>query len=125
MFSYTATIGRNYSTSTTVAPSMRGQVMTLTRWGTFVDDVSEAMRVAIEKTRETDSYAWSEDAEFSIEVHYGKGMWDGVSEESAKISVLSTEPITHLNWLKGELGELRKEYGQDAIALTIGESELI
>ena len=87
-------------------------------------DVSEAMRVAIEKTRETDGYTWDEDTEFVLEVHYGKGTWEGVPEDSAMISVRSHAPITHLHSLRRELGELADKYGQDAIALTIGTSEL-
>ena len=61
---------------------------------------------------------------FRIETHYGKGTWDGVEEESAKISVLSDQPLTHLSYLRQALANLAEEYGQDAIALTIGTSEL-
>lgn len=124
MYSYTATIGRNYRNSFDLVPEFRGQPMTLSAWSRFAKDVIEEFRVTIEKTRETDGYTWDEDTEFRIEAHYGKGTWDGIEEESAKISVLSDKPLTHLNYLRQALTHLAEEYGQDAITLTIGESEL-
>lgn len=123
MYSYAVTIGRNVP-ATNPNPMFAGKPMTLTTWETFKDDVAEALRVAIEKTRETDGYMWPEGTDFWVEAHHGKGIWQGVEEESTKVTVLSDEPITHLHWLRQELTELAREYGQDAIALTIGESEL-
>ena len=123
MYSYTATIGRNFS-NTHSNPDVQGEPMTLRAWESLVEYVTEEFRVTIEKTRKTDGYAWDENTEFRIETHYGKGTWDGVEEESVKISVLSDQPLTHLSYLRGALTDLAEEYGQDAIALTIGTSEL-
>lgn len=53
----------------------------------------------------------------------GTGVWDGVREESAKIS-LYHEGGFDLDSIREQLFRLKKEYGQDSIALIIG-SELI
>ena len=112
MHSYTATIGRNYSNSVAVPPSMRGQAMTLTRWERFIEDVKEDMLHAIPSEL--------------AEIHRGKGVWDGVEEESAKITLLRHSKATDdmLDELRRLLSENARQYGQDAIALTIGTSEL-
>ena len=123
MYSYTATIGRNFS-NTHSNFDVQGEPMILSAWSGFAEDVTKEFHVTIEKTRKTDGYAWDENTEFRIETHYGKGTWDGVEEESAKISVLSDQPLTHLSYLRQALANLAEEYGQDAIALTIGTSEL-
>ena len=119
MYSYTATIGRNYSNSLAVPPSMRGQAMTITHWATFVEDVKADM---------ASTYAdlYLDGAERTFEVHYGKGVWEGVEEESAKITLLAEFELDErgLSTLRNYLSENARQYGQDAIALTIGTSEL-
>ena len=119
MFSYTATIGRNYSNSVAVPPSMRGQAMTLTRWHQFVEDVEADM---------ASTYAdlYLDGAERTFEVHYGKGVWEGVEEESAKITLLAEFELDErgLSTLRRLLSENARFYDQDAIALTVGDSEL-
>lgn len=132
MYSYAITIGRNTPVTDPTLPQYddvtgdRIQApMSITQWETFKDDAAEALRVAFEKTRDTDSYGWSDgDDEMVIEAHHGKGVWKGVEEESTKVTMLTASPVTHLHWLRGELTALAREYGQDAIAFTVGESEL-
>ena len=65
-------------------------------------------------------------AERTFEVHYGKGVWEGVEEESAKITLLAEFELDErgLSTLRNYLSENARQYGQDAIALTIGTSEL-
>ena len=118
MYAYTATIGRNYSLA--VHPSVRpGKAMTLTRWERFVEDVKADM---------ASTYAdlYLDGAERTFEVHYGKGVWEGVEEESAKITLLAEFELDErgLSTLRRLLSENARQYGQDAIALTVGESEL-
>ena len=62
-----------------------------------------------------------------IESHYGVGVWDGVVEDSAKVTRYGTAWGQERNaaWLRAELGEVARVYRQDAIALVIGEGELI
>ena len=70
MFSYTATIGRNVGT----------EPMTITDWEQFIEDVrSDMLRFAVESAIHVES----------VETHRGKGTWEGVEEESAKITILT------------------------------------
>lgn len=59
----------------------------------------------------------------TIERHYGIGYWEGVREESCHIS-LYHEGGFDLDGIKERLLGLKKEFGQDSIAVIIG-SELI
>ena len=116
MHSYTATIGRN-------VPDMRDRYDDVTgeriqaplskaQWHQFIEDVEADMLSAVPSD--------------ICELHRGTGVWDGVEEESAKITLLrhaeaSPEMLSELRRL---LSENARQYGQDAIALTIGTSEL-
>lgn len=109
MYVYTATIGRNISTSTSAYE------MSAVRWETFIDYVSEQLSVYVFRTDD------------AIEIHRGTGVWDGVKEDSAKITLLKAQaPLEEkaLDDLRRHLSELARMFDQDAIALTIGESEL-
>ena len=118
MYSYTATIGRNFS-NTHSNPALQGKPMTLSAWSRFVEDVTADM---------ASTYAdlYLDGAERTFEVHYGKGVWEGVEEESAKITLLAEfeHDERGLSTLRNYLSENARQYGQDAIALTIGTSEL-
>lgn len=108
MYSYTATIGRNVGETP----------MSDSDWETFIDDVTSDMS----------NSAWPNQIE-AVEIHRGKGSWQGIEEESAKITVLLKSALPEdgersLNMLRGYLSENARLYGQDAIALTIGVSEL-
>lgn len=118
MLVYTVTIGRNYSTGTSVPPSMRGKAMPITLWEQFIEDVTADMAKALlGGTGEIGDVA---------EVHRGTGIWQGVEEESAKITMLLDLPALDddLDTLRNYLSENARQYGQDSIALTIGQSEL-
>lgn len=98
----TVTIGRNV-----------GNIpMSLTLWEQFKGDVEADMLAAVPSD--------------IVETHFGTGVWDGVEEESAKITLLRhSEPTAAmLAKLRAYLSKSARHYGQDAIALTIGQSEL-
>ena len=107
MYVYTATIGRNY-----VSTNFLTCQLTLTEWEQFIEDVEADMLRAVPSD--------------IVEIHRGKGVWDGVEEESAKITLLRHSEATDdmLYELRRYLSENARHYGQDAFALTIGESEL-
>ena len=117
MHVYTATIGRNISTNHPDA-TRAGKPLTLTEWGQFVEDVTADMGSLARR--------WDYAGDDTLEVHYGKGEWDGVEEESAKITLLTDMPLGEcaVDDLRRLLTENARHYGQDAIALTIGTSEL-
>lgn len=107
MHVYTATIGRNVG----VEP------MPSARWHQFINDVHNDMVLfAVEAAIHVED----------IEIHEGKGRWLDKPEDSAKISILSPSLADDraLGNLRRLLSENARQYGQDAIALTIGESEL-
>ena len=62
-----------------------------------------------------------------LESHYGVGDWSGVTEDSAKITRYGTAwgQERGAEWLRAEIGDLARVYRQEAIALVIGEGELI
>lgn len=120
MHTYTATIGRNQSQTLVVNGEERTcdpVPMSDERWSQFEADVaSDLITVA---------YAYQQGIG-EIEIHRGEGYWQGVREESSKIEIRLNEPLPadHLDRLRRLLSENARLYGQDAIALTIGESEL-
>lgn len=61
------------------------------------------------------------------ELHLGSGVWGGVREESARITVYRDEAPTetYRAHLRAFLPVIAARYGQDAIGLVIAESELI
>lgn len=112
MFSITVTIGRNVTTSHP-HPARAGRPLTLTEWSDFQADVRLALGNAVVNSAD-------------IEAHYGKGAWGGVEEDSFKVTALVSDmALVSAGALRRELASLAKEYGQDAIALTIGLSDLI
>lgn len=106
MHSYTVTIGRNVGS----------QPMSDTRWAEFIE--STQMLLDDAGTSDPDSY---------VETHLGAGRWANQTEESAKVTLLSVEGLSQgtLVWLKKSIAYFSEHYQQDAIALTIGESDLI
>ena len=106
MYSYTATIGRNVGETP----------MSDLDWDQFRADVTADMhRFAVESAVHVEC----------VETHYGKGVWYGVEEDSAKITMLTTTQADNPGILRRYLSENARHYGQDAIALTIGECELV
>lgn len=80
-------------------------------WTFFLNDVSSVIRKG----------------DYEIpEIHYGTGVWDGISEESAHVTVYRDSVTEGMRWAFREgLSRLARHYGQDAIALTISEPDLI
>ena len=106
MFQVTVTIGRNVG----AVPLSNSE------WGQFGNRAADALTIALGVTTP------------DIEVHHSDGgIWQGVREDSTKISVLleSAPSETQLRILRDELRILRDEFRQDAIALSVAESELI
>ena len=59
-----------------------------------------------------------------IETHYGVGEWDGVREESVRITLLDALEVPALGFLDA-VSALAATYGQDAIAFATGTSVLL
>ena len=124
MYSLTVTIGRNVPDMHDQRDDVTGEriqaPMPLVHWETFVDEVAELLT----SFAVTDNPEFDEDA---VEVHYGRGVWDGVEEDSAKVTLLShgTLNASENRRLNKVLTNLRHKYNQDAIAVTTGTSTLI
>jgi hypothetical protein len=58
-----------------------------------------------------------------IETHHGRGVWKGVAEDSAKVAAIGG--LADLTALAARLEDLAAEFEQDAIALTVGTTQLI
>jgi hypothetical protein len=101
MFTLQASIGRNIG----------DQPMSLRDWVAFANAVADAIRAGNEKP----------------EVHFGSGSWNGVSEESAHVTIMRENAIDlpNIAFLNDVLGKIAARFGQDAIAVTIGVSTLI
>jgi hypothetical protein len=82
------------------------------RWSRFVEYVRASL-----------DYHTTEDDDL-LKVHYATGSWQGIEEESAKITLLSNYPVPP-EIVRGQLRIIAAFYEQDAIALTIGKSEVI
>lgn len=95
-----ASIGRNIGS----------EPMSKRDWTRFLNDVADAIRAQGE----------------SPEVHFGTGTWEGVTEESARITVYRDrmpDPYALLT-ITDRLATLAGRYGQDAIGLVVSESIL-
>lgn len=61
----------------------------------------------------------------AIEIHYGQGTWEGVSEESVHVSHVSTEDFHNVvsaetyRQLDDRIFELKRIYCQDEIAVIV------
>lgn len=106
MHTLTITIGRN----------IKNRPLPADEWGEFQIDTEDTVKSVLD----------SENVEF-IEAHYGTGYWSGQCEESCKIMFALTEPLSdvRISTLKRRLAVIRGWYGQDAIALNLGNSELL
>ena len=102
MYSYSVTTGRNVGETP----------MSDIDWDTFVSDVTEEL-----------AYHMIEGDDI-LEIHRGQGSWQGVVEDSAKVTLMSEERI-NVERLKNRLCRIARANMQDAIALTIGECELV
>lgn len=109
MHQTTVTIGRN-------VPSNNNEPMSDREWADFQNSVVRGLYSTL-----------AYQGEGAAEAHYGVGTWDGVSEESCKISVLHPEPMSEGDkaFLRGWLQGTKINFYQDAIAFITGESELV
>lgn len=98
----TVTIGRNIGS----------EPMDSDRWEAFQEDIRTILGQGV--GRES---SW-------IETHYGVGEWDGVREESAKITILDADK-SHMIGVHAPLRQVCETYGQDAVALATGLSILV
>lgn len=96
-------IGRNTSP---------GVPMTYGSWQSFQGYVSDALWA-----RTRGGYRW-------IEIHAGEGFWDDQVEESVHVTMLDVFWLDRAS-LTRDLASIAKRYGQNAIALSITEPELI
>lgn len=99
----TVTIGRNVGETP----------MRMSDWEAFQEDV----RTILGQEMGQDS-SW-------IETHYGEAERNGVREQSAKITILDTLNASGIIRVRGPLGKVCAEYGQDAVVLSVGMSGLI
>jgi hypothetical protein len=106
----TVTIGRNVPAT---PPEWIAQPLSSLDWTEFQNAVASALW----QTSSTNGEAWEER-------HYGTAVWDGVPEESAKVTLLGAD-FTHVVALRQRLETIRGMYAQDAIALSVGTSDLI
>ena len=104
MYSYTITIGRN----------VNNEPMSNEAWEGFKRSTTYALEDSIGRRAQFESF-------------YGVGSWEGTEEESYKITALGqhTASQADLGLLRDRLAQLALDFGQDAIALTIGQSELV
>ena len=78
-------------------------------WRAFKADVLNALSATVGKS----------DAEFT-----GHGSWEGVSEESELF--LTYEPnLNNKEYLERWLSDIAKDFGQDAIAVTVGSVDFV
>ena len=120
--SITVTIGRNAPVTDPALPQyddVTGERITAPmsdqRWGEFGRDAQGTLANSVHERQIV-----------AIERHLGRGSWEGVEEDSLKITYLLKSALTDeaVATLSRDLSELARLYDQDAIALTIGTSTL-
>lgn len=96
-------------------------VLTDESWANFTDRVLDALKSFESRVGGLES-TWTE-------IHNGVGAWEGVLEESRKITLFyETDGMPvgiETADLKQQLLSIRTGYYQDAVAVVIGESNLI
>lgn len=107
MHEYMVTIGRNVGT----------EPMPRDTWAAFIRDVRSTLEWA-QLTRSVTA---------EVEERHGRTIWDGQHEDSVRLnfrteSELYPETVAQI---RTELRDYCERYGQEAIALCIGHSELI
>lgn len=105
LHSYTVTIGRNVG----------DKPMSDEMWTMFQDHAFSLLASYVTHNGDV------------VESHKGVGVWHGEVEESCKVTLLAIHSLAdaQLADLKRGLSYYAAGYHQDAIALTIGQSELI
>lgn len=127
MYAYTVTLGRNVPNQADASqvrtfPSLAAKQVPMSdaHWATFVDEVAEHFADLIADWETDENHPF-------IEIHRGKGVWDSIEEESAKVSMLSEGIMNKREYDRfiAFLENLAVKYNQDAIAFTFGTSFLI
>lgn len=77
------------------------------QWASFIKDMQDALVI------------YGNAVPHTLETHYGKGTWEGQTEESCHISALTDKFVTRENF-KDVLLSAKLNYDQDAIALVLG-----
>lgn len=122
MYVIAVTIGRNVPVTDPTLPQYDAvtgvrltEPMTDARWADFIESVKRDVIEALDGNR----YG-------VIEVSEGMGEWGGVTEPNATITVRrhTQAQDSQLERLRRYLSEDARHFDQDAIALTIGISEL-
>ena len=120
--SITVTIGRNAPVTDPTRPQYDDvtgaritEPMPEQRWRAFEQDVQGTIEQNVFSRQVA-----------AIERHLGRGSWEGIEEDSLKITYLLKSALTDeaVAALSRDLSELARVYDQDAIALTIGPSTL-
>lgn len=77
------------------------------QWASFIKDMQDALVI------------YGNAVPHTLETHYGKGTWEGQTEESCHISALTSKDVTIDNF-RDVLLSAKLNYDQDAIALVLG-----
>lgn len=103
-----------YSTTITIGRNVGDEPMSDDDWTIY----RQEMRYLV-----VDAFGYKIAAEW----HDGVGEWYGIQEDSYKVTALTEQAPTaeQLNYLRGRLSRYAGQFHQDAIALTLGHSELI
>lgn len=119
-YTYSATIGRNYVSS---FPHRSTFELTALSWETFIDRVAGEITKLAQK-RQLEATNQGQPDAFFLQQHIGVGQYEGQREESAIITLVSEFKLTGTADLDRELASIGREYFQECVAITRGESEL-
>lgn len=109
MTSLTLTMGRNWGRA--AGEEAAGRPMSDGAWELALVGMRGALRDA-----QTDD-SW-------LEEHTGTGVWEGQEEESRKVTLHNAD-MSAIDKVRHGVACLAEAFAQDAVALTVGESELV
>lgn len=118
----TVVYGRDMTTHTavhiTAGRNIGTEQMHLDRWETFVTRIQRALRLAADLNGL---------GAIPVEVHYGTGSYEGVKEDSVKVSTYfeGEAPEGFAQMLTVGLAHQARAFEQESIALSIGPSTLV
>lgn len=104
-----------YAVSLTFGRNVRDEPMSTKDWSLFQIRAS------------TDLNNTFEDRVEFVDVHQGVGVWEGISEQSCKITAIINGAVTadETTKLRVAAADLAARFQQDAVALSVGQSFLI
>lgn len=118
MYATSVTIGRNYRTEGVYGSPVVGTLSDAS-WAAFQADITGWFT---DYAAAINSGATGDDVlECFTETHYGVGSWDGVTEESARITFLcaGTFNPSEVRALSAHLADTARRWNQDAVALVL------